>query len=426
MQVVKIMTTRKKVRAIVAKVPRWLKWVFIILLVVVIAGALIVKSNNSPLPVEGYIISQQNLERNVFASGHLKAVNEQSFFTPEDSTLMELNVKLGDRVKKGETLGRLDSMELARLYQNAAAALSRKEAELAQAEGVNNLLGLKMAEADYNKANNHYTRVKRLLQAGAANAEDMEAAQLDLARTENAYYEAKQKVYNKVSEKEIRSLRSQVNLAQQEAAQAKERLDMAILVAHFDGVVTSIGEGVKPGNRVLTGTELLTIGDDSLLEVVADVSEIDAGNLKVGQPVIVTCVALPEKTYKGQIARIGGGAVAQKTSSGESINVPVTIILKTGQGEPKIGYSADLTIQTAEEKSVITLPINAFIDRNGDKIVYLIKNSVLEERKVDIKRGNELFDIVLSGLSPGDIVVVNPSAELTNGQKVTYTTGAAK
>lgn len=426
MQVEKIKTAGKKVRGTVAKVPRWLKWVLIILLLAVVAGTLIVKTSNGPVPVEGYKISKQTIERNVFASGHLKAVNEQTFFTPEDSTLMELNVKLGDRVKKGETLGRLDSMELARLYQNAVAALSGKEAELAQAEAVSDQLGLKIAETDYTKAKNHYTRVTRLLQAGAVNAEDVEAAQLELARTENTYYEAKQKVDKNVSEKEINSLRSQVRLAQQEAGQAKERLDMAIFVAQFDGVVTSVGENVKPGNRVLEGTELLTIGDDDLLEVVADISEIDAGNLKVGQPVQITCVALPEKTYKGQIARIGGGAVAQKASSGESINVPVTITLKTGQGELKIGYSVDLTIQTAEEKEVIALPINAFIDRNGDKIVYVIKNSILEERKVDTKRGNELFDIVLSGLSPGEIVVVNPSAELTNGQQVTYTTGVAK
>jgi len=426
-QVVKIRAAGKSIRSTVAKMPRWLKWILIIFLAAVVVGAAItVKLKNSPIAVEANKISKQSIERNVFANGHLEAINEQTFFTPEDSTLMELKVKLGDRVKKGDVLGRLDSLELARLYQNAVATLSGKESELAKAEAVSDLLGLKMAEADYNKANNHYTRIQQLLQAGAVNTEDMEAAQLELARTENAYHEAKQKVDKNASEKQIRSLQSQVELAQQEVAQAKERLDMAIFVAQFDGVVTSIGEGAKQGNKVLEGTELFVIGDDNLLEVVADISEIDAGNLKIGQPVKVTSVALPGKTFNGEIARIGGGAIVQKTSNGESINVPVTITLKEGKGELKIGYSVDLTIQTAEEKDVIALPINALIDRNGDKIVYVIKNSILEERKVEIKRGNELFDIVLSGVSPDEDVVVNPLPGLIKGQKVTITTGVPK
>jgi len=114
--------------------PRWLKWVLIVFLIIAVVGvAIAFKFKNSPIPVEANKVVKQNIERNVFANGHLEAVNEQTFFTPEDSTLMELKVKLGDRVKKGDVLGRLDSLELARLYQNAVATLSGKESELAKA-----------------------------------------------------------------------------------------------------------------------------------------------------------------------------------------------------------------------------------------------------------------------------------------------------
>ncbi len=425
MQEKKTKTAGKRIRSAVARIPKWLKWVLVIFLVFAIAGgALIVKSKNSPIPVEASKINKQTIERNVFANGRLKAVNEQTFFTPVDSTLMELKVKLGDQVKKGDVLGRLDSLELARLYQNAVAILSSKESELAKAQAVNDLLGLKMAEADYNKANNHYTRMEQLFQAGAVNVEEMESARLDLARADNSYQEAKIKANQNASGKQVFSLQSQVELAKQEVAQTKERLDLATFMAQFDGVVTSAE--AKQGNRVLEGKEILVIGDDSLLEVTADISEIDAGNLKIGQAVKASSVALPGKTYLGEIARIGGAAVVQKGTNGETINVPVTINLKEGKGELKIGYSVDLTIQTAEEKDVIALPINAIIERNGTKIVYVINNSALEERTVEIKRGNELFDIAISGLNPDEEVVVNPKPDLKNGQKVKIITGVPK
>ncbi len=424
-QETKTRTAGKRIKSAVAKIPRWLKWVLVIILVLaVVGGALIVKSKNSPIPVEASKINKQTIERSVFANGRLKAVNEQTFFTPADSTLMELRVQLGDQVKKGDVLGRVDSLELARLYQNAVAVLAGKESELARAQAVNDLLGLKMAEADYNKANNHYTRIEQLFEAGVVNIEEMESARFDLARADNSYQEAKIKADQNASGKQVFSLQSQVELAKQEVAQTQERLEMATFVAQFDGVVTSVG--AKQGNRVMEGTELLVIGDDSLLEVTADISEIDAGNLKIGQSVKASSVALPGKTYLGEIARIGGAAVVQKGTNGETINVPVTINLKEGKGELKIGYSVDLTILTAEEKDVIAIPITALIERDGSMIVYVIKDLVLEEREVEIKRGNELFDIVISGVNPDEEVVVNPQPGLKNGQKVKIITGVLK
>lgn len=146
-----------------ANIPRWVKWMLVVLLILTLGGgALAYKAKNAPVPVKIIEITRQDVDSTVFASGHLEAVNEQIFFTPVDSTLMELNVKEGDRVKKGDILGRLDTSELARLYQTKAAALSGKEAELANAQAVNDQLDLKVAETEYSTAKNHYSRIETL------------------------------------------------------------------------------------------------------------------------------------------------------------------------------------------------------------------------------------------------------------------------
>jgi HlyD family secretion protein len=145
--------------------PKWLKRLIVIILIIGIIGTIVFvkRSGQSVVPVQIGSVTQQDLNRTVVTSGRLKAVDEQEFFTPEDSTLMELNVKLGDRVKKGDVLGRLDTLELARLYQNAVATLASKKAELARAEAQDDGLILKNAEAAYIKPKNHLDRVNSFM-----------------------------------------------------------------------------------------------------------------------------------------------------------------------------------------------------------------------------------------------------------------------
>ncbi len=425
MQENRIRAAGKWIKSTWAKIPRWAKWILLVTLVLAsLGGALAWRSQNTPIPVETSKVAAQNVERNVFANGRLESVSQQTFFAPVDSTLMELTVKLGDRVKKGEVLGRLDSLELARRYQNAVAVLSGKESELARAQSVDDQLAFKVAEAEFNRANNNFNRMEQLLAAGAISVQEWESARVDLTRAESNYQEAKIRANQDASGKQISSLRSQVELAQQEVAQAKERLDMATFSAQVDGVVTSVG--AKQGNRVMEGTELLVISDDKLLEVTTNISEIDSGNLKIGQTVELSSVALPGQTFAGTVARIGGAAVVQKSSNGENINVPVTIKLNGDPGELKLGYSVDLTIKTSEDLNVTALPINALLEREGKKSVLVVINSTLEERIVELKRGNELYDIVISGVAQGEEVVLNPKPEYKNGQQVTVTTGVPK
>jgi HlyD family secretion protein len=413
------------IKSALARIPRWMKWILLVLLVLSSAGgALAMRSQNTALPVESSTIAIQNIERNVFANGRLESMNEQTFFAPVDSTLMELKVKLGDQVKKGDVLGRLDSLELARRYQNAVAILSGKESELAKAQSINDQMGLKVAEAEFNKAQNNYNRAEQLFEAGAISVQDLESARVDLTRADSSYQEAKVRASQDSSGKQNFSLQSQVELAKQEVAQAKERLDMATFSAQVDGVVTSVG--AKQGNRVMEGTELLVISDNRSLEVTTNISEIDAGNLRIGQSVELSSVALPGQTFCGAVSRIGGAAVVQKSTNGENINVPVTISLNGDIGELKIGYSVDLTIKVSEDIDVIALPINAILERNGNTLVFIIKGMTLEERLVELKRSNELYDIVIFGVNSGEEVVLNPKPEFKNGQKVKVTTGVPK
>lgn len=401
----------------IKRVPRWLRWILsIFLILVLLVGGLIYAARNKAVPVEAYAIGKQDLEKTVFTSGRLEAVQEQQFFTPVDSTLMELKVEIGDRVKAGDILGRLDTLELERRYQNALAVVAEKEAELARMQASSDELTLAAAEAEYQRAKNHYDAVEVLFQAGGCTSAEVDTARADVARAEASYREAKTKAELNADGKQISSLQSQVDLARQEAVQAKERLDMGNFVADRDGVVTRIG--AQQGSRVMEGSELLVVSNDDHLQITASINEIDAGSLKVGQEVSIRCMALPGKEYSGKITRIGGAAVVQQGSAGDSVNVPVTITIEGDMEGLKVGYTVDLTVKTLLKKQVLTVPVEAVFDRDGQSMVYIVAQDRLEERKITTKMGNELYDIVESGLEAGEKIVRNPQPEMTAGMKV--------
>ncbi len=398
--------------------PRWLKWALcIVILLGTAAAAAVPRLSGNSLPVNVINIQKQDIERNVVASGRLEAVDKQEFFAPVDSTLMELAVEVGDRVKKGQFLGRLDTLELGRRYEQAKAELAGKQAALAAGKAVRDDLTLKQTKAQYDQAKNHLERIAFLHEQGAVTTEELESARVDLARADTEYQKAQIKVKEGAAAKEVSSLEAQVALARQEVAQTKERLDLATFVAEKSGVVLFVGE--EKGNRVQEGTRLLVVGSDDELEVTTGVNEIDAGNLEVGQPVQITCAALPGEKYEGEVKRVAAAAISQQTSAGDMVSVPVTIQLQGNAENLKLGYTVDLAVTTMTRKNVLTVPFEALVNKDGHKIVYVVQNGVARERTVDTEQGNELNDIITSGLKDGEQVIINPPPLIKDGQEVT-------
>ncbi|GAB6158708.1 efflux RND transporter periplasmic adaptor subunit [Desulfotomaculum varum] len=397
--------------------PRWLKITLGLGLLLVMATVLMtVNRTSGGLVVQTAKVEKRFIEQSVMSSGRLEAAEKQEFFTPVDSTLMELSVKVGDRVSQGQVMGRLDTQELGRLYQQAVSRLAGLEANLVRAKATNDQLNFNAAGAAYQKAKNKLDRISQLYRAGAVTIEELEQAKADLAQAEVAYQEALVKLQQGAAAKEAASLKAQVDLAVQEVNQAKERLDLATFVANHDGVVLFVG--AEKGNRVLEGTRLLVVGNDRKLEVTAGINEIDAGNLQVGQPVKITCASLPEREFTGEVTRVAAVAVSENSNNNNVINVPVTIQLKGDITGLKPGYTVEVSIITMARKNCLTVPFEALVTKNGEKYVYVVEKGVAKQRPIKTEKGNELYDVVLAGLQEGEEVILNPPGTLREGQKI--------
>ncbi|MEG6523658.1 efflux RND transporter periplasmic adaptor subunit [Desulfotomaculum sp. 1211_IL3151] len=408
----------KKMQLRFRGLPRWLKWLLGVVILFSIIGLTVLQSlGKGGVVVQTAKVEKKDIEQSVMATGKLEAAEKQEFFTPVDSTLMELSVKVGDRVKKGDVLGRLDTQELGRLYQQALSRLAGLEAQLARAKGSNDQLNLDYSKVAHEKAKNDLDRITKLYHEGAVAITELEQAKVSFARAETDYQEILLRVQQGATDKEISSLAAQVALGQQEVAQAKERLDLANFIVQQDGVVLFVGK--EKGNRVLEGTRLLEVGSDSKLEVNANVNEIDAGTLKVGQPVTITCTSLPGKEFSGEVTRVAGIAIPDNGTGGSgNTYVPVTIQVKGETTGLKPGYTVDISIVTMEGKRVIALPFEALVSQNGEKYVFVVKDGVVKKQRVKTERGNELYDIVVNGLKEGEEIVLSPSPALKDGLRV--------
>ncbi|WP_459908753.1 efflux RND transporter periplasmic adaptor subunit [Desulfotomaculum defluvii] len=407
----------KKIQLLIRSGPRWVKVLLVVILLSAI-GLLVLNSlSNKDIVVQTVKVEMKSIEQSVMATGKVQAAEKQEFFTPVDSTLMELSVKVGDKVKKGDVLGRLDTQELGRLYQQSLARLAGLEAQLATAKANNDQLNLAYSKVAYEKAQSDLNRITQLHNQGAVPVTELEQARVSFARAEADYQENSLRVQQGATAKEIASLEAQVALGQQEVAQAKERLDLANFIVQEDGVVLFVGK--EKGNRVLEGTLLLEVGSTSQLEVSTNVNEIDAGTLKVGQPVTISCTSLPGKEFTGEVTRVAGVAIQENNSvsSGNTV-VPVTIQVKGDTTGLKPGFTVDVSIVTMEAKKLLALPYEALVSQNGEKYVFVVKDGVVKKQRVKTKTGNELYDIVVSGLKEEEEIVLSPPPSLREGQRV--------
>lgn len=358
------------------------------------------------------------IERMVATSGRLEPASKQEFFAPEDSTLMVLSVKVGDPVKAGQVLGRLDTGELARLYESSRAKAAELEANLAKVSISNDRLSLAAAEAKYQQQAKRWQRLNELAKAGAVTPAEVEAMQAEYTQAKADYEEARARSKQQTGSKEVAALQAQLNLARQDASLAQERLQMGTFIAQADGVVLQVG--AEEGARVMAGTRILTVGSRNQLQVTCQVGEIDAGRLQTGQKAAITCTALAGQKFKGTVARVADAAILSSSSGGSEVaRVPVTVKLDGQQTELKPGYTVDMRIITQTGKRALAIPFDALVTKAGKKIVYVVnKESVVTERQVKTEEGNEVYEVVISGLKAGDQVVLSPPPQLKTGMRI--------
>jgi HlyD family secretion protein len=412
----------------------WPRRIVAIVFALAIAAVVVVSlrpTAEPPLAIQAAKARRGPITRIVTAAGKLQAATEVKLSSSITGDLLALTVREGDRVKRGQVLGRIDS----RRY---AAQVAQQDAARASA-----IADREMQVVQVTQLEQELRRVERLAAGGNAST-----AELDTARSSLAAGKAR-----------VEAAQGRIDQADAALREARHFLSLTALVAPIDGVVTSLVK--KVGERVrgsdFSEDVLLVIATLSQMEAKVEVGEHEVVYVKEGDPADIEIDAFPDRKFPAQVVEVARNATV-KNAGTEAEVTTFFVRLALTQAVPGAlpGMSGQASISTDTRESAVVVPIQAVTVRpekdlaSGGKpkdpadrapapppstagkrprreplrkVVFVIQDGVAKLRPVETGLASDTEIEIVSGLSEGDRVVEGPyrilSRELADGRRVT-------
>lgn len=346
------------------------------------------------------------------------APSEEIQISPKVSgKITSLPVKLGQPVKKGEVLFKLDETDLANTVAQQEAAYKVALANLKQSGSstdqslVQAQNSLKQAEQALTDAQLNQQRMKQLFDQGAISSQQFEQANTSLMNAQTAYENAKQTLETTKQKTTLQVSEATVNQAAVALQNAREQLANAVVTAPISGFVSSVNGAV--GQIASQGTPVVVIVNTNPLLVKANLSEQDITKVKVGTAVKVN-IPILGKEVEAKVSAVSPVMNSQLKA------YPIEISIPNPSNELKADMVVNVTFagQVSGKEEELIVPRKAVFEREGKKFVFRIEDEVAKQ--VEVTTGEETSDqiVIKSGLAEGDKVVVKGQTLLQDGKKV--------
>ncbi len=295
-----------------------------------------------------------------------------SFKVPGNLEYIDLNV--GDRVKKGDILAKLDSIDYSLHVQESEATLSQTKAESRHADA-------------------NYARIRELYETHSTSLNELDATR---ATSESA--------------------KAKVEAMQKKLALVQSRMNYTVLTAPNEGQIAAIF--VEKNENVQNGQPIITLNSISNLEVRVFIPENLISNVSYGDKVEVSFDALLEKNLEGVVTETGVISTAGNAFS-------VTVELADISQDVLPGMSAEVVFKFKNmvDANSIFVPSSAVISKGQVHSVFVVipidlETAIVEKRTVTI--GNLTTDgfEIKSGLAKNDFIVIAGANSLVDGQRV--------
>ena len=335
----------------------------------------------------------------------------------------------GDKVEKGTLLLELDKSDEKRNVAKAKADLSKATAKLKKSETALLLQKTKYktdiktsqsevisAIASLKESEDKLKRQIELFEQKIVSQESLDTAktlfevnQQKLIQAESQLQESKDSIHDIAMKKnEIELVNTEVQLAEIALDEAEERLEETEIFVPLTGVIieklVEEGQIIASGiSNVNGGTALANIADMSRLFIIADIDETDIGSVKGGHPVTITADAFSDKVFDGRVRRIAPQGLVENSITIFKVKIEV---LGKGKKKLKPVMSANIEITTDHVESAVFTARAGIRNSKEGKFAMVLKNE--KPTKLFVKTGikNPIFVQILSGLAPGDHVIL--------------------
>jgi len=365
-----LLNGRRKRFAVRRHGPPW-TWLVLIAAAVVLASCKPDSKVEAPeiRPVRTVTAAKGEAGETVVLTGHVQAEDEPAFAFRIAGRMIERPVNVGDRIKAGQVLAKLDP-------ENELNALRSAESALAAARGQ-----LTYARGDFD-------RQRQLLANG---------------HTPRARFDQSQNA--------LQSAQSQVDNAEAQLRIARDRVSWTTLEADAPGTVTA--RGAEPGEVVQAGQMIVRLARQGGRDAVFDVPAQLLRSAPSESEITVRLTDDPSVTATGRVREIAPQADP----------VTRTFEVKVGLSDPPQAMRLGATVTGSvklESEPVISIPASALTELNRQPAVWIVdpKNLTVSMRNVELLRHDPGTVVIAQGLDTGDIVVTAGIQALHPGQKV--------
>jgi RND family efflux transporter MFP subunit len=320
-------------------------------------------------PVRTVTIESRDSSGKIALTGRIQSQSEVNQAFRLDGQLLERTVEIGDNVKKGQLLARLDS-------QNEESGLQSAQAQLIAAQ---------VLLVD---ARNNFVRMRNLVADAAVSRADFDNAEAVL----------------KTSEARVKSVQSQVELAQ-------NRLSFTRLNADVSGVVTA--RGPDAGEVVSAGRMIVQIARVGALDAVFDVPASMKDAVTRNALISVFLTSDPKVVAEGRVREVSPRADPVTGT------FAVRIALLNPPEAMRLGSTVTGRVQL-NSVPAIQIPALALFRAEGGSAVWVVdpKTLTVSARAIAVQANDSEWVRVQSGLNPGDVIVTAGVQALRPGQKV--------
>ncbi|NBD38971.1 MAG: efflux RND transporter periplasmic adaptor subunit [Verrucomicrobia bacterium] len=389
------------------------KWILLAVVLVVIGGMVVATRTGGE---EGIEVSVESIESGditsvVTATGRVHPQTEVVISSEVPGEVIELPVKDGSTVEKGDLLVRVnpDTLE---------AQVKQREASLAGTRAASAQQRAEMLQAELD-----LDRIRELHEKGFATEEELDRAKTSL-EVRRAAYESGQ---------------HEIERQEMQLKEARDKLAKASIFSPMNGTVIALNAEV--GDRVVgtgqfEGTEIMRVADLTAMEVQVDVSEADIVHVEMGDKAEVEIDALPEEPFTGAVTEIANSALTTDARSREEVTTfAVTIELDDPGKQLRPGMTATADIETETVTGVVKAPLGSVVvrpesevseasdetdesdeaDESDDRVrvVFVAADGRAELRRVETGIADRDFIEIKEGLAEGDRVITGSYRALT-------------
>ncbi len=348
-------------------------------------------------------------------TGTTRPARQVSLRSQAEGRLLNLTVDVGDAVQQGQAVGTLDSVLLQTAVGEAQAELAARQFEVAQAQAelADIRTSIEESRVRLQQAGNDAQRLQTLASQGAVSTQAAEQAQLTLVTAQQAQQSSQEQV--RTRQQSVSAAQQRVEAQRSILQEVQQRLSFANLTASLSGVV--LERLASPGDLVLPGEAVLSIGDLSQVIVVIEVADSALSSFSLGQSVSLQIDAFPGEAFSGSITRIS------PVADGTSRLLPVEITIANPGNRIGSGLLARVTGGAVQASGTVLVPESALaVAEDSDSQIFVVTETngmaTVEARAVQVGDRIDGQISILSGLSPGEQYVVRSGEPLEAGQTV--------